>query len=79
MWKCLREASSTKVFESHVTFILYTFADNVSPVLYVKLSSFRFGETAVIGLIVLLVFGLSMHVYTVQHRHERKGEGEDKG
>ena len=67
------------MFESPVTFILYTFASNVSPVPYVKLSSFRFGETAVIRLIVLLVFGLSLHVYTVQHRHERKGEGEDKG
>ena len=34
MWKCLIEASSTKVFESPVTFILFTFARNVSLVLY---------------------------------------------
>ena len=33
------------MFESPVTFILYTFASNVSPVPYVKLSSRRFGET----------------------------------
>ena len=46
MWKCLIEASSTKVFESPVTFILFTFARNVSLVPYIKLSCLPGWETA---------------------------------
>ena len=33
------------MFESPVTFILHTFASNVSPVPYVKLSSLKSNET----------------------------------